>query len=282
MNRKKKLAAFLAVVIFVALCVGAWIWLKIAGLIIMLAIVVLACCATYLSNKLFIKLVKRDKPTSYFQDLRWRDTPSIVVGSTKAWKYTDFGALGNKAYNATIYKSSVYMEMAMLKTYHSHAAEGGKVFFGFDFNEVCKAKGFISPIDYIFIHPHIFLALHKKQNKKTAKYPVLYYPKLVFGFIISKFAKKMGHYGKSTWKTGGSDGDPSQQAIEQYTKVLGNVSDFCYERNLKPVLILFETDKKSQKANDKIKILLSEKYSDIKVVRDAAQLNGYLQGELDK
>lgn len=281
MNKKKLAVLFLLFLVYAGLAVGLFFLVGIVPVIIMAAVLVAVLICIFASNKLFLRWVSHDKPSSYFQDLGYRDMDAIVVGSTKAWRYTDFAPIKNKAYNCTSYKRSQLMNFAALKTYHSHVKDGGKVYFCFDCKEAVDLGASISPIDYKYIHPHIFLALKKKQDPKTAKYPVMYYPGLVMGFVRSRFLKKTGFYKKHTWKIG-ENIKVNDNALKILTNKLSEVISFCTERNLKPVIVMFSGGSDVNiinKISDGLKSVNAD--AEVLSVKNAGEWNNILKSDLN-
>ena len=55
--------------------------------VIIALIIILVGIIFYLANKAYFKFLRHDKPTSYFKDLKWRNTDSILIGQGKVFKY---------------------------------------------------------------------------------------------------------------------------------------------------------------------------------------------------
>ena len=137
------------------------------------ALLILICGAVLLTDKLSVRWWTREKPAGFFQDLRWRNVPGLVVGSTKAWKYIDFSRFNGGIYNCVTYKRSFYMDFAMLKTYFSHVKKNGKVFIVFDYSEAEELGWAISPRTGAIFILICFLRLGKRQIRKKQPSPVL-------------------------------------------------------------------------------------------------------------
>lgn len=248
-------------------------------------VLIVICGGILLTDKLSVRWWTREKPPGFFQDLRWRNVPGLVVGSTKAWKYIDFTRFGDQIYNCVTYKRSFHMDFAMLKTYFSHVKKDGKIFIVFDYSEAEELGWAISPRDWSYIHPHLFLALGKTADKKKNSHPLFYYPKQTIGYVCTRIIKKLGFYKNATWKRSNDMNlDIDTGKVQKRIQAIDKMLCFCWERDLVPELILINGSSENNCANEIIRATFAPKYYqlDVKTVDNAGELNNYINQKIQQ
>lgn len=285
---KKNLKLTVAAAIVLALVFLTLVFTMTVGIIPAIvadALLILSCGAVLLTDKLSVRWWTREKPAGFFQDLRWRNVPGLVVGSTKAWKYIDFSRFNGGIYNCVTYKRSFYMDFAMLKTYFSHVKKNGKVFIVFDYSEAEELGWAISPRDWSYIHPHLFLALGKTADKKKNSHPLFYYPKQTIGYVCARILKELGFYKKTTWKhSNDMNLDIDTEQVQKRISAIEKMLCFCWERDLVPELVLLNGSRKNNCANEIIRATFAPKYYqlDVIVVDNAGELNSYINQKIQQ
>lgn len=220
--------------------------------------------------------LSKERPTSYFQDLRFRNMEGILVGSTKAWKYYDPTDLEDRIYNCTTYKRAFAMDFATLKTYYSHVKKGGRVILVVDYEEAEEIGYKILPRDFNYIHPHIFLQLGKKADKEKAALPLVYYPGFTVRYFFYKLKKNMGGYKKRSWKLCEEKNlDINTVKVKNMVDRIDAVVHFCWDRELEPEVLLLNSGADNNCANEIIRAYFAPRFPevDIKLVDDAATMN---------
>ncbi|MCR5345507.1 MAG: hypothetical protein K6E46_05620 [Lachnospiraceae bacterium] len=211
--------------------------------VIIALIIIIVGIIFYLANKAYFKFLRHDKPTSYFKDLKWRNTDSILVGQGKVFKYLYPKKYQQKVYMCMTYKRSLEMDFAALKTYFSHVKPNGTVKIFADYGDYRKNMKLRTPADYEIVHPHIFLALNEKKPKRRVKYPIVFYFTYTWGYLFMRAFKMAGIYKKTEVK-------PSKVAynsddVKKMGELLRQMSEFCLERELRPFILLMDNKDKS-------------------------------------
>ena len=212
-------------------------------IVIIALIIVLIGILLYLANKAYFKFLRHDKPTSYFKDLRWRNTDSILVGQGKVFKYLYPRKYQQKVYMCMTYKRALDMDFAALKTYYSHVKPGGTVKLFADYGDYSKNKGLRTPADYEIIHPHIFMALNEKKPKRKLKYPIAFYTRYTFGYLFMRVFKMVGIYKKMEIKP--SKVSYNEADVKAMGDTLREMAEFVLEREMHPVILLMDNKDKS-------------------------------------
>ena len=235
-------------------------------------VLALICFAYFGLNRLVLYLFKASGPSSYFQDLGFRNVDAIVVGSTIAWKYINYNGL--YFYNATGYKRSNLMNFSMLKTYFSHVKENGTVFYIIDLLEIQRLGNYISPCDYQQIHPHIFLKMGISFPAKKQYNPLIYNCAYSFSFLFSYIMKCCPIKCKSWMKFPFKD-KFADEFIVNIKRELNEILDFCNERDMIVKIIFI---KNSNNISNYISQILSglTRHIDYYEVSDSRELNNIL------
>lgn len=276
-------AALLFVLAFVLLAIlgGVRAALFAAILCVIFAVMI------YVINFLYKHWTDWEKPSSYFSDLKHRNTAGLVLGGTKAWKYVRsdlYYDTEKELYNCTAYRRSLKMDFATLKTYSSHVRRNGKVFLLVDYTEAMKMEGKILPRDFKYVHPHYFLYTGEKENKRKSRWPILFMPGTAIGFVWCKLLKYAGFYPKATWKVaGGKNMDIDTEKVYRMAAVLDQMLCFCRERGLEPVLVLLNGTEDDNIANEIWKAYFTPKYyfMDIRILNSADELNRVIKEEME-
>lgn len=222
-------------------------------------------------NSYVKRCLNKDKPTSYFKDLRWRNTPCLVLGSGNAWKYLKIKKSSPTFYRVLTYRRSLDMNFNALKTYFSHVAYGGKIRVIIDAYQIKKDEGLIFPSDYKDIHPHIFLALGKKEPKERMNKPFWGFKKFSLGYIFTRGLKSLKFFKKGTW--GVKDVTFTQEESQSVAKRLVEMAEFIKERDLVPEFY-FLKDTKDAINSDWIKAMNAYDETILcEEIADAKQLN---------
>ncbi|MCD8119025.1 MAG: hypothetical protein LUE29_06040 [Lachnospiraceae bacterium] len=267
------LVLFALVLLLLTFLGAAWV-----ALLIVVTGIVLAVTA-FAVNSLYKHWISWEKPTSYFSDLKHRNTAGLVLGSAKAWKYVRsdlFYDPEKELYNCTVYRRSLRMDFATLKTYHSHVKKGGKVFILVDYTDAGKMGDRVLPRDFKYVHPHYFLYTGEKENKKKSSWPILFYPGITIGFVWCKLLKYSGFYRNATWKvTADKNMDIDTGKVYRIAGILDQMLIFCCERGLQPVLLLLNGNRDDNIANEILKAYFTPKYyfMDIRIINSADELN---------
>lgn len=276
-NNKKSRLLMLIISAFIA-AVSVLVGLLtnvIAAIAAAVLLIILSAFPAYVNTKTVYWLSK-ERPTSYFQDLRFRNMEGIVVGSTKAWKYLDMNDLEDRIYNCTTYKRAFAMDFATLKTYYSHVRKGGRVILVVDYEEAEEIGYKILPRDFNYIHPHIFLQLGKKADKEKAALPLIYYPGFTLRYFFYKLKKNMGGYRKGSWKLSKDKNlDINTEKVKKMVDKIDAVVHFCWDRELEPEVLLLNAGADNNCANDIIRAYFAPRFPEvnIRLVDDAAKMN---------
>lgn len=235
------------------------------------ALIILICAGYFLLNRICQNLIKKTAPTSYFQDLRWRNTNAIAVGSTYAWKYARFNP--QQCYDATGFRRSNLMCYHMLRTYHSHVKPGGTVFYVVDPAESKKIGVVISPGDFAHIHPHVFLKLGVTHSHKQQVNPLIYAGPYSIGLLLQYVLKCFAAPTKKPWRKANtilSECDCSTLSAQ-----LQDVAKFCSERDLCCKIIYIH--RKSEDPTNASQIMAAARgLAECIVVSSPAELNAVL------
>lgn len=280
----KRRNAFIAVLLLMFIAMNVLIgWLTNVVVLIVFDVLVLACAVLpFVINAKTVKWIGKERPTSYFQDLRFRNMEGIVVGSTKAWKYMNLKGKENDIYNCLTYERTLDMDFATLKTYFSHVKKGGKVYFVVDYSENEKLGFRIMPRDFNYVHPHIFLEMGKRGDKIKGLMPLVYHPRFTLGYFFSKIKKNMGLYKNSTWKLSKKKNlDIDTDKVKKFVDRLDAIVNFCWKRELEPEIILLNADANNNCANDIVRAYFAPKYPefDLHIISNAKEMNEIVGGK---
>ena len=278
---KKNLFVAGILLAFVAINVVIGLFVNVAVMLILDVIFFVFGVMPFIINAKTVLWIGKEKPTSYFQDLRFRNMEGIVVGSTKAWKYLDLKGKEDKIYNCLTYQRAMTMDFATLKTYFGHVKKDGHVYFVVDYSENESLNNIIMPRDFSYVHPHIFLESGKKGDKVQAAMPLVYYPKFTMGYFFSKLKKNMGLYKNSTWKLAkGQNRDIDTDKVKKVADRVNMIVNFCWKRDLQPEMILLNADEDNNCANDIIRAYFANRYPelDLHIISNAKELNEIVGG----
>lgn len=263
--------------VFCALLVLLGMWKLVVALHV--ALVLLAAILLFALH-VNTKWLAKERPSSYFQDLTKRNMDAIAVGSTKAWKYLKLDGLEKKVFNCLTYRRALAMDFATLKTYFSHVRPDGKVFLFVDWKEINRLGFTVYARDWDYVHPHVFLAMDLKRDKASEKLPTPKNLTFFFGYFFNAVAKKLGLFRHTTWKrTDEKNVDINTKSVKVIVDRLSKTVQFCYDRDLEPVLVLLSGDADTNCANDIIRAHFAPRGYDIKVeiMKDARQMNEYVR-----
>lgn len=280
----KRRNAFIAAVflMIVALNVGICLLTNAIVMAVFDVLFLVFAVLPFVINAKTVKWIAKERPTSYFQDLRFRNMDGIVVGSTKAWKYMNLKGKENEIYNCLTYQRTMAMDFATLKTYFSHVKKGGSVYFVIDYSENAKLGFTIMPRDFNYVHPHIFLEMGKTADKIKGFMPLVYYPRFTVGYFFSKIKKNMGMYKNSTWKLSKSKNlDIDTDKVKKFVDKVDAIVNFCWKRELNPEIILLNADADNNCANDILRAYFAPKYPefDLHIVSNAKEMNDIMGGK---
>lgn len=188
---------------------------------------VLLTAGYFALNRRCQNLCKKYAPSSYFQDLRWRNLPAIAVGSTRAWE--SLSRDRDEYYFAAGFRRSNAMSFHMLRTYFSHVREGGTVYYVVDPEENARIGDYISPADFLHIHPHVFLKLGiKTPTPQQRANPLVFDRGFALRFAWHDLLRTLGLTKNSRWKPA-RDELPGAEALSE---ALRGVVEFCAQRGL--------------------------------------------------
>ena len=211
--------------------------------VIIAIVIIVAAVLCYLANKAYFKFLRHDKPTSYFKDLKWRNTDSILIGQGKVFKYLYPKKFQQKVYMCMTYRRSLDMDYAALKTYFSHVKPNGTVKIFADYGDYKKNLKLRTPADYEIIHPHIFMALKERKPKRKTKYPIVLYAAYTWGYLFMRAFKMAGIYKKTEVKP--SRVPYNKEDINAMGATLREMAAFVLERELHPVILLMDNKDKT-------------------------------------
>lgn len=279
---KKNIFIFGILLGFIAINVLVGWFVNILVMLILDVIFLVFGVLPFVINAKTVLWLGKEKPTSYFQDLRFRNMDGIVVGSTKAWKYLNLKGMEDKIYNCLTYERTMTMDFATLKTYFGHVKKEGHVYFVVDYSENEKLGNIIMPRDFSYVHPHIFLESGRKGDKIQAVMPLVYYPRFTVGYFFSKLKKNMGMYNNSTWKLSkGKNLDIDTVKVKKVADRVNTIVNFCWKRDLQPEIILLNADDDNNCANDIIRAYFAPRYPelDLHIISNAKELNEIVGGK---
>lgn len=280
----KRRNAFVAIMLLMFIAFNILLgWLTNALVLLIVDVLILVFAVLpFVINAKTVSWIGKERPTSYFQDLRFRNMEAIVVGSTKAWKYLNLKGKENEIYNCLTYQRTMAMDFATLKTYFSHVKKGGKVYFVVDYSENEKLGYTIMPRDFNYVHPHVFLELGKSGDKIKGLMPLVYHPRFTVGYFFCKIKKNMGLYKKSTWKLSKAKNlDIDTVKVKRFVDRLDTIINFCWDRELNPEIILLNADENNNCANDIIRAYFAPKYPefDLHIISNSKEINEIVGGK---
>lgn len=265
------------VVAVFALGLIAYIILPIRFACIFVGILILVCSAYFGLSRMCFYLFKASGPSSYFQDLGYRNVDALIIGSTLAWKYINYE--GIYYYDATGFKRNNLMNFNMLKNYFSHLKEHGVIFYIIDVYEAEQLDNYISPCDFQQIHPHIFLQMGISYPAKKLYNPLIYYTIYSFSFLIAYLIRQHGSIKHRSWKKISRKNNLDNSFKEKLAQELDEMIDFCNTRDLVIKIIFIEN---SVTISDDIEQILRKmnNYIDFCKVSNSQELNNILHTPL--
>lgn len=269
---KKRIVLFIiAAVFWAAVCTGL-VLLRLSWLAIALSALLIAAIAVILlARRAYDKWLLEEKPTSYF-----RNMDAIAVGSTKAWKYLRSKGLEDRLYLCTTYRRSLTMDYATLKTFYSHVHPGGKAFLFIDWKEINEIGEKIFVRDWKYVHSLTFLAMGKKNNNVTKLNPLTHDTRFLFSYFFLSVLKRLGFFKVFSWrKTNKKNLDIDTAQVKKLVDRLSEIVQFCYNRDIEPVLLLLSGDADTNCANEIIHAYLAPRDYDltVKIVPNEKEMN---------
>lgn len=158
----------------------------------------------------------------------------------------------------------------MLRTYHSHVKRGGTVLYVVDPAESQSIGDYISPSDFLHIHPHVFLKFGVSYSPRQQANPLIYARRYSIAVLIQYVLKAHMNFRGKTWSI--CKDKLSEQDAAAIGEQLRCVIEFCSERDLHCKVVLIQRTPSDVSGEMRLASLVKEK-AECVVVTNPAELN---------